>query len=179
MNEPPVLKYSDLIAALTRAAAERGPIRNGIALSLPVPVTNETPPQISCVNLLAFIYRVYEGEENAENPDITGPYASVQFQLDGAVVEWKALAAPEAVSRIGRRFTGLAAEIAPAERSAFIQTYYELLTDDRGPVRERWPRLDPVIVQDLRTLFYALVEAPLLPLYKQYASPFLKLIGVA
>ncbi|HLM02672.1 MAG TPA: hypothetical protein VK400_16580 [Pyrinomonadaceae bacterium] len=176
MSKHKISQYEDFIKRITVIAAEHQALLENTSVSMPVPVRNQAKQEGGYPVLLAFLY-VFDNEDDEENPEIFQPYARIQLQLDGEEVDWKIRRHDPNQSSAGSRFTGIAADMEPNERAAFFETYYELLTSDEGLLGQSRSSVEPTIVPDLCELFYAMVEAPFLPLYRQFADEFLNFIG--
>lgn len=144
------------------AAEEEGVWQSSFTLSLPVIVSAENPA------LLTFVYHLEPvGNDNGlvHSPEYIVIVKSGQVSM----TKTSAARLP-----LGMRFTGPAAEMTPRERTAFTLTYFHLLTDPTGLLRNR--TLSPEMRSDLRVLFEALVERPLMPLYQEHALSYLTLL---
>lgn len=176
MSKHKISQCEDFIKRITVVAAEHGALLDSTSVSMPVPVRNQTMQEGGFPILLAFLY-VFDNKDDEENPKILHPYARVQLRLDGELVKWGLHRKYLEQSVVGKRFSDIAADMRPDEQVAFMETYYELLTSEEGPLRRPWTGIEPAIIHDLRELFYAMVEAPFLPLYRQFADEFLNFIG--
>jgi hypothetical protein len=184
------LQYEDFVLRIMQIAAEHKALPDGAVVSLPVCINDQSQKENIKSSLFAFMYTLGDKEEeferdeddgddneDIENPKILHPYARVQLRLDGELVKWGLHRKYLEQSVVGKRFSDIAADMRPDEQLAFMETYYELLTSEEGPLRRPWSGIEPAVLHDLRELFYAMVEAPFLPLYRQFAGEFLNFIG--
>jgi hypothetical protein len=182
MSESDIHSYKYFKESVLDAADEHDALYDGTTVSLPVPADAPTSSATHSRTLLTFLYVLHENEDESEqdtgettNPIISHPYARVETSSSGEILGWMSLM-PQPSGQAGRRFNDLAAMMRADEQEAFIQAYYELLTSDAGLLHEYSLKIEADVINDLRELFYAFVETPFLPLYRQHAAEFLKLI---
>lgn len=173
---PSILEYGDLVWRVTQAARERGVEGDDLTASLPVPARGNPPAEGDAPVVLTFLYRLVEEEDDWDAAEVSRPLAVVHLRLDGEVVAWEAFQPEEGEAPLGPRFAGLAVDMGPNERAAFVETYYRILTSPGGPLTAPWGAVGLTTLNDLRELFTAFVEAPLLPLYRRHAADFLALL---
>jgi hypothetical protein len=170
--------YEDFYSCVARSAAVRNNWNAGTRVSLPA-LAGEGGALGGEPVVLAFLYFTPDDLGPWDDGPIFPGHVLCKLRPSGEVLDWETLWQQEEQPAAGRRFADAASELSGTQRAAFVETYFDLLFGFAGPVRQPWGWLGREVVGDLRELFQALAEPPLLPLYRRHAAGFLELLGVA
>ncbi len=168
-EEPYILGYEDFRLAVEEAAGPRGGWDRGFVVSLPGVLP---PAAVLAARLVAFVCRT-DPDSGPDNPRLYPPMACAILASDGELLDWRSLPPVPTEPRYDlRRFGEEAAAMAANERQAFLETYYELLVSEEGPLFRPWTEIDPEIRRDLRTLRDLMVEPACIAPAREHAGEF-------